>query len=200
MTREAITRAARRLRDDNGIVSPEQLCEIIDACLCPVPMGKDPNSIKGFVQRCSRVCTVVVNSDLPEELQAIVEYHEIGHIVLRHYESQSFFRFQEFSLFDGRSEKENEANTFVAEYLLDDETAIQHLRQYQDIFSAAASLQVPPEILAFKARMLKHYHLISADVPITVNSSFMGKIRFTRENHRIETEGGGHDGQNIHCH
>ena len=88
----------------------------------------------------------------------------------------------------------------MAEYLLDDETAIRHLRQYQDIFSAAASLHVPPEILAFKARMLKHYHLISADVPITVNSSFMGKIRFTRENHRIETEGGGHDGQSIHCH
>lgn len=179
MTKEAITEAARKLKRKYGVVVPEQLCDDLEVDLIPCPMGTSNNSIKGFMCRDSRMYSIVVNSDQPEEVQHVVEYHEIGHIELKHDKLlKGVCAFHEFSLFDGRSQMENEANTFVAEYLLDDERTIEHLKRYQDIFSTAASLHVPPEILAYKTRMLKYYGLISADVPISVNSNCMGKIKF----------------------
>lgn len=179
MTNESIREAAGKLRRKYGVLPPKQLCKCIDACLCPLPLGEGDNALKGFVQRCSRVCTIVVNSDQPEKLQAIVTYHEIGHIVLRHYETtKGLCRFHEYSLFDNRSRKEDEANMFVAEYLLDDETTMEKLRVYRDVFSAAASLRVPSEILVYKLRMLKYYGLLADEIPVTVNSKCMGQIQF----------------------
>lgn len=179
MNREAITETAQRLRDKYGILPPDELLLKLDACLCPTPLGSDEGAIKGFVQRSDRICTVVVNSDLPKEVQDIVKYHESGHIALKHYQLvKGIFRFHELNLFDGRSRLENEANTFVAEYLLENERTMEHLKAYRDVFSAAASLHVPSEIMTYKLRMLKYYGYIRGEIPVTANSDCMGKISF----------------------
>lgn len=179
MNREAITETAQTLRDKYGILPSDELLSKLGACLCPVPMGSDEDALKGFVQRASRVPTVVVNSDQPEEVQDIVKYHESGHIALKHYDQvKGICRFHEFNMFDSRSRLENEANTFVAEYLLEDERTLERLKEYPNIFAAAASLHVPPEIMTYKLRMLKYYGILHGEIPISVNSNCMGKIRF----------------------
>ena len=48
-----------------------------------------------------------------------------------------------------------EANIFAAEFLVDDTDLFDTLQSHTDFFSVASSLNVPPELLDFKLRLLE---------------------------------------------
>lgn len=176
MTNEEITRIARRLRRMYQTTSPEDLCRYLDILIDYFPMGKGPKAVKGLITRNSRCCVITINSDLPKRTQAIVLFHEIGHYVLSHHQKKQVFAFQDFSVFDAASVFEDEANRFVAEYLLDTGTTLQVLKESNDFFQAAALLEVPKEILDYKMRMLRYYNLLTAECPIHTKRNCMGTI------------------------
>ena len=49
-----------------------------------LPMGTSPSAIKGFLQKNNRCYITVVNSDLNENIQDKILFHELGHLVLKH--------------------------------------------------------------------------------------------------------------------
>ena len=176
MTNEEITRIARRLRKLHQTTSPEVLCRYLDILIDYFPMGKEPDAMKGLITRSSRCCVITINSDLPKRTQAIVLFHEIGHYVLSHHQKKQVCAFQDYSVFDAASVFEDEANRFIAEYLLDNDKTLQALREGNDFFQAAALLEVPKEILDYKMRMLRYYKLLTAECPIYTKRNCMGTI------------------------
>ena len=176
MTNEEITRIARKLRKLHQTTAPEVLCRYLDIQIDYIPMGEGPNAVKGLITRNSRCCVITINSDLPKRTQAIVLFHEIGHYVLNHHQKKQVCAFHDFSVFDAASVFEDEANRFIAEYLLDNDKTLEVLRESNDFFRAAALLKVPKEILDYKMRMLRYYNLLSAECPIYTKHNCMGTI------------------------
>ena len=73
-------------------------------------------SRKGFFKRYKGINYIVINSNLSEFLQLLVLLHELGHIVLKH--STKNITFMKDYYFGFSNKLENEANLFVAEYLV----------------------------------------------------------------------------------
>ncbi len=84
--------------------------------------------------------------------------------------------FHDFSLFDGTSRAEYEANLFAAHYTLEDDIVLEMLNEDCFFFAAAARLRVPPELLDFKFRILKckGYKMES---PFLADSCFLKNVQ-----------------------
>ena len=80
--------------------------------------------------------------------------------------------FHEFQFFDNANIMEYEANVFAAEFLLSDEDVLDALENQLDFFGTASLLNVPPELLSFKIRILQRqgYEIES---PIIAKSDFL---------------------------
>ena len=178
MTNEEITQTARRLRGIHETSDPRALCSRLDINIDYLPMGSGKDALKGLITRSSRCSTISINSDQPVQTQDIVTFHEIGHCVLRHHERKQVCAFQDYGLFDKVSELEDEANRFVAEYLLEDQRTLEILKENGDFFRSASILRVPGEILDYKMRMLRYYELLGEAAPIYARRDFMGRIQY----------------------
>ena len=110
--------------------------------------------LKGYILFQSRMAVIVLNRELAEELRPVVVCHEIGHYLYHRQKAQTR-TFREISLFAENCQREYEANLFAAEFLLSDEKVLEQLKEGRDIFQAAAALEVPPELLDFKLKLLK---------------------------------------------
>ena len=99
-----------------------------------------------------------------------------GHYALNHHKRKQVCAFHDYGIFDNSSELEDEANRFVAEYLLEDDRTLETLREQRDFFTAAACLHVPKEILDYKMRMLRYYELLTKECPIYTRRDCMGRI------------------------
>lgn len=176
MTNEDITKTARHLRLIHETADPLALCRRLDILVDSFPMGPGKRALKGLIVRNSRCATISVNSDQPERTQSIVLFHEIGHYVLKHHERKQVCAFQDYGVFDSTSDLENEANRFVAEYLLENEQTLEALREADNFFHAASCLHVPKEILDYKMRMLRYYQLLTKSCPISTPWDCMGSI------------------------
>ncbi len=73
---------------------------------------------------------------------------------------------------------ENEANSFVAEYLLDTDETLMVLQESDTFQHAASRLHVPPEILDFKWRMLVSRSLLDRSSPCPVQSDCLKQIDY----------------------
>ncbi len=151
-------RAAARLRGHLGLTDPETICRALDLQILRLPLGTARNSIKGFIQRSARCYTIVVNSDLSALLQDIILFHEIGHYWLGHMDASVCTFHDSGFAYSLTSALENEANSFVAEYLLD--------------------THVPPEILDFKWRMLVSRSLLDRSSPCPAQSDCLKQIDY----------------------
>ena len=60
---------------------------------------------------------------------------------------------------------------------LDTEETMQILTEQNSFFVTASILEVPPEILDFKWRMLKYYGYLSGQSPISINSDCLKKLQ-----------------------
>jgi Zn-dependent peptidase ImmA (M78 family) len=176
MTNEEITQAACRLRTEHQTKNPETLCRHLDIWIDRFPMGATSHAMKGLITRNARCCTISLNSDMTQQTQDIVTFHEIGHFVLDHHRKMQVCAFQDYALFDNASAFEDEANRFVAEYLLDTDETMQVFKDGNDFFQAASLLRVPQEILDYKMRMLRYYDILYAECPIYTKRNCMATI------------------------
>jgi Zn-dependent peptidase ImmA (M78 family) len=80
-------------------------------------------------------------------------------------------------MFDETSQYEFEANIFAADLLMPDEEVLSLLNDDISFFAAASALQVPPELLDFKFRVLKRKGYKVIDPPIVANGDFLKKVR-----------------------
>ena len=112
-------------------------------------------AFKGFSIVKSRIPIILLNSGMKEDLMRVVLAHEIGHSVL-HRELAAIRGFHDFDLFGMKDQCEFEANVFAAELILDSGEVMEMLNRDVTFFGAARMLQVPPELLDFKFRVLKH--------------------------------------------
>jgi Zn-dependent peptidase ImmA (M78 family) len=171
-------RAAARLRGHLGLTDPETICRALDLQILRLPLGTSRNSIKGFIQRSARCYTIVVNSDLSALLQDIILFHEIGHYWLGHMDASVCTFHDSGFAYSLTSALENEANSFVAEYLLDTDETLMVLQESDTFQHAASRLHVPPEILDFKWRMLVSRSLLDRSSPCPVQSDCLKQIDY----------------------
>jgi len=110
--------------------------------------------LKGYIFFQSRITTLCINAELPELYRQTVICHEIGHY--RYHRSLAKnIDFVERNIFRQNCQNEYEANLFAAEFLLADELVLETLDK-ADIFTAAARLKVPVELLDYKLKLLQH--------------------------------------------
>jgi Zn-dependent peptidase ImmA (M78 family) len=147
-----------------------------------LPMGTSSNAIKGFLQKNNRCYITVVNSDLNENIQDKILFHELGHLVLKHAASSGNCLLADRSFSYRRDDSqiahlENEANFFAAEYMLDTKKTLRTIHEY-DLASAAAILRVPLEFLDYKLRLLHQTkRLETYRNCFAVSSDFLRKMK-----------------------
>lgn len=117
---------------------------------------------------------IVINDCLSEILKRCILAHELGHAVL-HKDIATIKAFHDFSIIDSTTKFEFEANVFAAEFLLDDTAVFRLLDEEISFFDAAAILEVPPELLAFKIRLINRQGY-KIDSPYTASGDFLRKI------------------------
>lgn len=175
MAYDYISRIAKQLKHKYNESDPFKICDAMKITVLFVPMGTYEGACKGFFMTQSRKKVITINSDLPEALQRIIASHELGHAVL-HSKAVGVNTFHDFELFDSTSTLEYEANTFSAEFLMDDEDVLEKLNDDISFFGAAALLRVPPELLDFKFRMLKRKGYKVIDPPLMANGDFLKNV------------------------
>lgn len=175
MSVEYISRAVSEVKARYGEHDPLRLARAMGIHVLHHPMGGGAEACKGFFMCQSRQKLIAVNDDLSPELQRIILAHELGHAVLHREELTTLKAFHDFSLYDTTSRYEYEANLFAADYLLEDEEVISKLNADNFFFGVARELQVPPELLDFKFRILKSKGL-KLDSPITAHGDFLRHI------------------------
>lgn len=174
MAYEEIIKSAAKLKAEYGETDPFMLCTLLGIPVCFSPMGKGKDAIKGFIIKSSRIKAITVNFDLPYMLQRIIVAHELGHARL--HADAGIHAFHEFALFDESSRCEKEANLFASELLISDGDFRSALEDGQSFSCAASSLNVPPELLDFKARIMKARGYCFNDSPETAQSCFLKSI------------------------
>ena len=90
--------------------------------------------------------------------------------------------YYEVGLFDESSRQEKDANLFAAELLLDDDEVLQTLNEDNTFFSAAASLEIPMELLDFKFRVMKWKGYKLVEPPIIARSNFLKDLEIPENN------------------
>lgn len=149
-------RPTRSLRKIHENADPRVLCRYFGIQIDSFFMGSGKTALKGLITRNSRCATITINSDLPMRTQDIVIFHEIGYYALNHHTRIQICAFHDYGVFDNYSGLEDEANRFVAEYLLENSQTLMALHEHKDFFTAASCLHVPKEILDYKMRMLRY--------------------------------------------
>lgn len=171
MTYAYICEAVERLKKKYNETDLLKLCQAMGIIVIPQALGRGPDAIKGFFMESKRIKTITVNCNLPEIIQRIIIAHEIGHAVL--HKASGVHAFHEVTLFDDSSVKEKEANLFAAELLMDDNAVLEMMNADNTFFSAAASLNVPMELLDFKFRLMKWKGYKMVQAPIESRSNFL---------------------------
>lgn len=148
------------LKEEFPSMDPKEIIRARGISLLELSMGTSPNAIKGFIQKNSRCCTIVVNSDLPHVLKQKILFHELGHHEEKHldYVRTGILSDKDLSYRRDRTKAarfENEANFYAVECTLDTMETLQTVNEY-DLVSAARLLRVPVELLDYKLRLLHH--------------------------------------------
>lgn len=153
MLAEVIKREANRLKMKYQTTDPFEVCDAMKIRVSLVPMGKHEGSCKGFYMTNSRCKVATINSDLPLHIQRIILPHELGHGVL--HVTPTLCTFHETTVLNETNRLEYEANIFAAEFVMNDDDVFDALQMKMDFFHTASLLEVPPELLDFKLRLLQ---------------------------------------------
>ena len=80
---------------------------------------------------------------------------------------------------------EKEANLFAAEILMEDAKVLMILGENRDFYFTASLLEVPPEFLEFKFRLMRQKGYTLPEAPIIAQSNFLKVVPFP-EHHPID--------------
>ena len=131
---------------------PYELCKALGVKIRLKDLGTD---IKAYYFYQSRISNIVLNWNVSESVRLILTGHELGHDQL-HRDIAKIKGFQETELFVASSPNEYEANVFAAELLIDEKRLLLLLNDDVPFFDMAMELDVPPALLDFKFRVMKH--------------------------------------------
>ena len=176
MSIEYICRKTAEVKKKYDETDPFRLAKAMKCLVLNEPMGDSETSCKGFFMCKNRINIIVLNSDMPYEIRRIVLAHELGHVVL-HRKNVNMCRFHDHSLYDTASMYEYEANIFASELLLDDDDVLNKLGEDSFFFGAAHELQVPPEMLDFKFRILKSKGKLDISAPISSHGDYLKRLK-----------------------
>lgn len=119
---------------------------------------------------------ILLNSNMDYITTQMVCGHEIGHDALHRDRAKVETGFQEFTLFDMRSEMEYEANAFAAHLRIPDDELIELMEQGSDVVEIAAIMQTNVNLMLIKLnelnRMGQHLNL-----PYLPKSDFLRNIK-----------------------
>jgi Zn-dependent peptidase ImmA (M78 family) len=135
------------------------------------------NGLKGYSAIMNRCMYAVVNNKLRDAEMKVTAGHEAAHLILHKSVilSSPVKAMRDFNLFSNAGRYEREANLFIADFMLDDETVMETAaREDTDYFMAARELCVPPPLLAFKLYSMtrRGYDVLS---PVDLDSGFLSK-------------------------
>ena len=165
-----IKREAQRLKARYHTSDPYEICREMRIRVLRSSMGTEPESCKGFFVVRNRCKVIVLNCDLPDHIQRIILVHELAHANLHC--NMAISAFHEFSVLESSNTMEYEANVFAAEFLLSDDDIFEALEDQLDFFGTASLLNVPPELLSFKIRILQQEGY-SIRAPFIPNADFL---------------------------
>ena len=176
MSVDMISREVQKIKKKYKETDPFRLCRAMGILVLYAPMGSGNKCCKGFYLSQSRMRAVTVNSDMPPVFQRIITAHELGHAVL-HTRSSGIKAFHDFLVFDTVSLMEYEANIFAADLLIHDEEVLGLSDSNTSFYEAASKLNVLPELLDFKLRVLKRKGYNIAGTPTVSDSTFLKNIK-----------------------
>ena len=132
-------------------------------------LGSPQTGLKGYCTSFFGNYFIMVNRHLPSHLQALVAWHELGHIIL-----DPDLLTEGSCLFDSTfcneaTDAELRANIFAAEGMIEDDDIIELIRNGYTRNAAASQLMVPIPFLDYKIRILREYDtpLNYVDLPDT---------------------------------
>ena len=161
MRAEDIKREVARLKIKFKTSEAAEMCDALGIRVSKFSMGISEKACKGFFMVQDRIKVAVLNSDLDERIQNVILPHELAHGVL--HVDRRIRTFHELSYLDETDFLEREANIFAAEFLIDDTSLFDVANSQADFFQMANLLNVPPELLDFKLRLLKQQgHRVNA--------------------------------------
>lgn len=150
---------------------PFKICEGMGIHIYYYDLG---SALKAYYFYQSKIKNIVINSRSSATVGHMLCAHELGHAVL-HSKLSTMRGFQEFELFSSLVPTEYEANLFAAELIIPDDKILELLNDKEKtFFLIAKELYVPPELLDFKFRILKHNGL-RIEVPHIAQSNFLKK-------------------------
>lgn len=156
MRQEAICQEVKRLKVKYHTEDPYEICRMMRIRILLRSLGTHELSSKGACIIDSRCTTILLNSDLPEHILLIILTHELGHAVL-HQAVPGIKTFHDMSLnYADKDELERDANVFAAEFLLDNDCVMETVAEEDDFFWSASRLNVPPELLDYKLRLMEN--------------------------------------------
>jgi len=171
----AIISIGKEIKSTYEYRDPDQLMSSSGVISLMFPMGTALKSIKGFILSYNGNVAVTVNSDLSPEMIRIVRYHEFAHYIL-HVRSGLQDSVHDCEIYDAVSQTECEANLLAAELMLEDEEVLDALKQCGGFFEAASVLNVPPELLEFKLRLLREKGHRLPQAPLQAQGNYLGRF------------------------
>ncbi len=131
--------------------------------------------LKGYCFTSCRTIYVGISSFLSEEEKRIVAAHELGHVVL-HKKLLQLAPMNDSVLYAMTSNTEYEANLCAADLLLSDEdVALTSQNEDLSCFGLCSSLDTTPELMSFKLYSLMRRGNSQYNMPITMDTKFLGK-------------------------
>lgn len=144
-----ITKKVEQLSLKFDTNDPYKLCDALGIRLSFKDLGK----MKGMYTILNRVRYIVINENLPEELQKIICAHELGHDIL-HKKIAMSKALQEFVIYDMKDRPEYEANYFAASLLLDSDEIMDLAREGYDVSQIAMALHTDINLLILKTEQM----------------------------------------------
>ena len=136
----------RKSKTRNPFVIAEDIMLLFDANL---------KNLKGMYTIIKRNRIIIINDNMPEQMQNIVCAHELGHDALH----RSFAKngaLQEFMLYDMKSRPEYEANMYAADLLLDDDEVMELAKEGYDMQQVASILNTDINLVGLKMASMNY--------------------------------------------
>ena len=125
----------------------------------------------------NRVKYAVINGHLDEHEQRIVAGHEAAHLIIHRTEIllSPAKALKDFNIYNNSGRLENQANSFLADFLVSDDDVMEVIAyDDRDFFATARELYIPPPLLGFKLYSMARRGFDVRN-PVDLQSGFLGR-------------------------
>lgn len=134
------------------------------------------DGLKGYCTILNRISYAIINGNLDDTDKKVAAGHEAAHLILhwKQITASPVKAMRDFNLYDSSGRVENEANFFLADFIISDQDVLEVIESAYDYFAAARTLCIPDPLLAFKlySMMRRGYKVRS---PVNLDSKFLGR-------------------------